>query len=225
MRNTLIDIYLDFWNNYLMPAIAALTAFFIANWDQISAYLNAAWQIIIGIIQIAWGIVSGIIKVGLAILAGDWTKAWEAIKQTFSTVWRGIESIFNGALFFVKEWGKSILHAIVSPFEEAWRKAEELVGKIKGALDFTQRHSPSVIDIINNGVKLANRAMENLEWNSNITPNYAAASVMNGAQNSNVNQISISLAGAYIGSEFAATSIGEKIGDSIIRKLQQNVKF
>jgi hypothetical protein len=225
ITTAVITYLVDFWNNYLLPAIAAVTAFFIANWGQISAYLNAVWQIIIGIIQIAWGIVSGILKVGLAVLSGNWSAAWEAIKQSFANIWEGIKNIFNGAFFFIKDWGGKVLGALVSPFEQAWGRIQDLVNKIKNALDFTQRHSPSVIDIINTGVKLANRALENLSWNADITPNYAAASIMNGAQNSNINQISISLAGAYIGSEFAAQSIGEKIGDSIIRKLQQNVKF
>lgn len=215
----------NLFENLFKPMFELFVGWFTERWDFIKSMLTGVWEIIKGIIQVAWGIVYGIITTGLALLQGDWGRAWQQIKQMASTVWDGLKNIFNGAIDFIKGWGGMVLHNLTKPFEDAWNKIKELVQKIKDNLDFTKRHSPSVIDIINNGVKLANRAMENLDWNTTLSPNLAAAGIMGGATNSSVNQISISMAGAYIGSDFEAQAMGEKIGDSIIRKLQQNVKF
>ena len=126
---------------------------------------------------------------------------------------------------FLKKVGEKIFESIVNPFEKAKKKVEETVNWIKEKLDFTHRESPSVIDIINKGVKLANKAFGDLQFNANFTPQAAAAVVSNGNGGINAVSINIDLAGAFIGDEASAVAMGERVGDNIIKKLQANVRF
>lgn len=215
----------NFFQNYLMPAIQVFVAYWQQIWPYVSLILQGAWQIIIGVIQVAWAIVYGLIKVGLALLSGDWKAAWEAIKQMVSTAWEGIKNIFNGALNFIKGWGGWLFDELTAPFRRAWEEISKLVNKIKDALDFTKRHSPSVVDIVRNGVKQVNKAMDGLEFSTSLTPSVAAAVVGGNAGSTNVANVTVDLSGAIITDELAAMRIGEKIGDSIISKLQLNVRF
>jgi hypothetical protein len=112
---------------------------------------------------------------------------------------------------------------LTAPFRRAWDTIQDIVNKIKNALDFTKRHSPSVLDIVRSGVGQVNKALEGLTVSPALNPKLAFAGVTQG--NTGINNITISLAGAYITDFSQATDLGERIGDSIIKKLQMNVKF
>lgn len=218
-----VDQIIGFFNEWVKPALDVLVGWFRERWDTISLILIGAWNIIKGVVQVAWAIVSGLLKVGLALLAGDWGKAWEAIKQSASLAWSGIKNIFTGALQFIGGWAGTVFHKLVEPFENAWNKIKELVEKIKNGLDFTKRHSPSVVDIVTMGVKKVNQAMENLDFGSGlmVKPSLAMAG---GVQSSTINQFSVNMDGAIIANEASAMEFGEIIGDSMIRKLQQTMR-
>lgn len=225
VTTTVINFVMDFFTNTLMPFIEVFVGFWTDRWIYIQLILEGAWQIIVGIIQVAWALVYGIISVGLELLAGDWDGAWKRIKQTVAIAWDGIKNIFEGIIKFISGWGFSLINELVKPFEEAWNKISALVNKIKDALDFTKRHSPSVIDIVQMGVGKVNKALEGLEWNTNVTPQMAGAAIMSSGPSSNLTSVNIDMSGAYIGDEYAAQQMGEKIGDSIIKKLQKNIRF
>ena len=118
-----------------------------------------------------------------------------------------------------------MLDSLVSPFRNAWSQIQDLVKKIQDALDFTKRHSPSVLDVVKRGVGLVNNALGNLEYNTMLSPTMVAQTVSNGGKSMSVASINISLDGAIIGSSADATSIGEMIGDGIIKKLQYSVRI
>jgi len=213
-----------FFNEWIKPALDVLVGWFRERWDTISLIIIGAWNIIKGVVQVAWAIVSGLIKVGLALLAGDWSKAWEAIKQSAHLAWEGIKNIFVGALQFIGGWAGTMYRKLVEPFENAWNKIKDLVDKIKGALDFTQRHSPSVVDIVTMGVKKVNQAMDNLDFGSGlmVKPSLAMAG---GVASSNINQFTISLDGAIIANEASAIEFSEMVGDTIIKTLQNTIRL
>lgn len=225
ITTAVIGFVIDFFSNTLMPFFQIFVDWFTERWVFIQLMIQGVWNIIIGIIQVAWAIVYGIISVGMELLAGDWQGAWERVKQTLNIAWGGIKNIFSGILNFIKGWGGNLLHDLVKPFQDAWNKISELVNKIKDALDFTKRHSPSVVDIVKTGVKQVNRAMEGLEFNTSLTPNVAAAVVGGSTGGTNVANVTVDMSGAIISDELAAMRIGEKIGDSIIGKLKLNVRF
>lgn len=211
---------------YLLPAMKVVIDTFLANWQYLSVQFKGIWSIITGIVQLAWSIVYGIIKVGLALLTGDWDKAWKAILQMVDGAWTGIKNIFNGILEFISGWGGQLIDRLSVPFREALRRAQDAVNKIKNLLDFTKRNSPSVVDIVNRGVDLVNKALDGLEWSTTVTPHAAVAVATNGvAGGSMFNQVTVNLDGAMISDEAGATRLAEIVGDNIIRKLQYNVRF
>jgi len=225
ITTAVFNVIMDVINNYVMPVIDAFRQFITENWTTIQTITQAVWDMISGYFKLWWAIVSGIFKVALALLKGDWGAAWEAVKEMVNNAWEAIKQIFNGALNFIKGWGGWLLDELTRPFRDAWNRIQEYVNKIKDALDFTKRHSPSVVDIVKMGVKQVNRAMEGLEWSTGITPHIATTMAGASAGNTSVNHINVDLSGAIISDEAGAMRIGEKIGDSIISKLKLNVRF
>jgi hypothetical protein len=196
-----------------------------AHWEQIKATFQGALDIIVGQMRFYWAIISGIFKVALALLKGDWDGAWEAFKGIFSNAWAALRQMFGGALSMMEAWGGDVFNKLTEPFRRAWNEIQNLVNKIKDALDFTKRHSPSVIDIINKGVNLANRAFDNLDFAMpGINPSISST-ISPAGSNANYNNINLDLSGAIISDEAGAERIGEVIGDSIINKLQKNIRI
>jgi len=151
---------------------------------------------------------------------------FEAIGATVTTTANLIKAKWEDLLGRLGDLKNKMFDAITWPFTEAKKKIEGVVNWIKDNLDFTKRHSPSVVDIVNKGVREVNKALDGLNFGVDIMPKTAVATSIAGPNASNmVNQIHVDLAGAFIGNETVAEQIGEQIGDSIIRKLQLNIRF
>lgn len=208
----------------IIPWMNAFVAYWKENWDHVSAILKGAWDFIVGVIKVAWAIIAGLITTALLLLTGQWTQAWDNIKHYAAMAWGGIKGIFNGIISFLKGWGGWLWDELTAPFRRAWDTIQDIVRKIKDALDFTKRHSPSVVDIVEKGVSLVNRALGGLTVGVEpIDTSKLALNIMGG--NSAINNINISMAGAYIGDETSANRMAELMGDSIIRNLQKHVRF
>jgi len=220
-----IKAIIEFFNNTLMPFITMFVEWFKANWDIIKLTVIAAWDVIKGVIMVAWAVIYGIISTGLEILQGDWKGAWERIKQSLSIAWSGIQSIFNGIVSFISGWGGTVLSKLTQPFRDAWSTIEGLMNKIKDALDFTKRHSPSVLDIVESGVSKVNRALEGLRTDIILTPETAAMTVSNGGQSTKMLAVNIDLAGAFISDTYGAQRMAEIMGDQIIKKVQNQLRI
>lgn len=221
-----INFVMDLFNNIFKPMFELFVGWWTERWDFIKIGLIGTWEIIKGVIQLAWAVIYGILTVGLALLQGDWGRAWEQIKKTLSIAWDGIRNILAGVLNSIIGWGGTLFHNLVKPFEDAWNKIHEFIEKIKDGLDFTQRHSPSIMDIINRSVRMANDAIGNLDFGMDVSSKAvigAAAAVPTGS--GLIANINVDLGGAFISSEAMADEIGERMGDSIVRKLQQNIRI
>lgn len=204
---------------------AEIAVWWKANGDMVILLIKSAWEIIVGAFQVASAIISAIFIVLTALITGNWDKAFASLWQVAVTGWNGIKSMFDGIIGFIAGWGGKLLDSLVSPFRNAWSQIQDLVKKIQDALDFTKRHSPSVLDVVKRGVGLVNNALGNLEYNTMLSPTMVAQTVSNGGKSMSVASINISLDGAIIGSSADATSIGEMIGDGIIKKLQYSVRI
>lgn len=215
----------DIFINYLMPLIARVTAWVQENWANIAAATTGFWNIIIGVIQMAWAVISTIIKVALALITGNYKQAWEDIKQGIDAFYTGFTRVLQGMIDFIRGWGGLLVHNLVSPFEEAWNKISDFMNKIKSALDFTQRHSPSIMDILNKSINLANKAFENLDFGGMVNPSINPTAILGQGPASNVTSVTVSLDGAYISDMSVASSLGEQIGDSILRKLNRSIRY
>lgn len=177
--------------------------------------LNTALTVLTSPIFLVIAAIGALIAIGVLLY-----KNWEVIKEKASQLWKFITDGFWSLVGKIGEIGGYIFEKLKEPFEKAWNVIKDIVNKIKDALDFTKRHSPSVVDIVQKGVGLVNNAFDNLKVGISPidTSKLAVAGVGAGSVNPIIN---IDLSGAYVGDE----DVGEKIGDAIISKLQKNVRF
>jgi hypothetical protein len=193
----------------------ATTAITAATW-----LLNAALAVLTSPIFLVVAAIVALIAIGYLLITN-----WDKVKAFGQSMINFLVSKFWEFVGTLRNIGGSIFDAIKRPFEDAWNTIQNIMNKIKDALDFTKRHSPSILDIVKKGIGNVNDALSELAWNTNITPQAAALSVANGGQSTRINQIAIDMAGAYIGSEYEASRLGEKMGDAIIKKLQLNIRI
>lgn len=165
--------------------------------------------------------IAAIIAIGIWLI-----KNWDQVKAAAEIMVNWIKEKWEGLRSKLSEVGQRILDAIMWPFNEAKKRIDEAVKYIKDKLDFTQRHSPSVVDIVNRGVREVNKALSGLDINTNIVPRAAALAVSTQSTTSpTIIQVRNDMAGAIITDAAGAMEMGELLGDSIIKKLQQNIRF
>lgn len=225
ITKTVVDAIVWFFNEYLKPVFQGFSDWFTERWEYIKQMLSAAWENIKAVFQLALAFLLSIIAFFIAMFTGQWQLAWDLIKKAASMGWDALKKIFTSIVDFIIGWGGTVVGNLVKPFEDAWNRIKEFVNKIKDALDFTKRHSPSVVDIVKQGVDKVNRAMSGLEFSTTLAPNVAGLAVSNGGQNMQINDIHISLPGAIISDMATADRFAERMGNQIIKKLQSNVRF
>lgn len=196
-------------------ATIVTTAMTAATW-----LLNVALLVLTSPIFLVVAAIVALIAIGWLLIAN-----WDKVKAFGQQMLDSLVSGFWGFVSILKNIGGHILNAIKKPFEDAWHYVEGVMNKIKSALDFTKRHSPSTLDIVQKGVKLVNNALGDLAAPINMPSHAMAPSAMSSGSMTNVGNITIDLSGAIISDQFAAQRIGEKIGDSIIGRLKANVRF
>jgi hypothetical protein len=189
----------------------ALTA---ATW-----LFNAALAVLTAPIWLVVAAIIALIAIGVLLY-----KNWDKVKEVGGMVMDWLAQKWDWLRGEIGKLGPRVLDAIMWPFNEAKKKIEEAVNWIKDRLDFTKRNSPSVVDIVVKGVGKVNDALAQINWGVDVTPTTAAA-ITNTATGPSINNIVVSLDGAMVGELAQADVLGERIGDSIIRKLQMNVRF
>jgi tape measure domain-containing protein len=229
MNEIFMPAFNQVWNGFIKPIFLDFVNFFKAEWDHIVMIVGGAWEIIKGIVMLVWNFISGYITAGLQILAGDWKGAHETIQNISKNGSEILKGIFNGILSFIGGWGGMLVNVLVAPFEQAWGRIQEYVNKIKDNMDFTKRHSPSVLDIVKSGVHKVNAALGdlNLETNfdhfvPNVQPIGAGVGISPNGQSP---AITIDLRGAVIASDREAQRFSKMVGNNIIKSLQNNVRF
>lgn len=213
-----------FIENFVMPFLNALIAFVRNHADQFKMIFEGAIMYVKGMFQVGMAAIQIIMALATAMLTGDWKRAWEQIKSSLRLAFEGITNMFQGMLSYWAGWGSMVFDKLTEPFQRALNKIREIVDEIKSKLDFTQRHSPSVLDIVNRGVHKVNRAFENLDFGFSMTPNLATSLATNNLGPS-INNVVVNLDGAVVGDLSQASDIAEKIGDAIVSRLQMNVRF
>lgn len=171
------------------------------------------------------GIVAGITLVIVALKAA-WDSNFLGMRDKLTFVWNAIKFIFNTARDFINGWGKDIFKFLVEPFESAWNKIKDILGKINKSLGTVGGKSFGFgIPGFANGVRnfsgglamVGERGPEllNLPGGSDVIPNGRFGNMV----------VNVNMSGATIGDMASATRIAEKMGDTIIRKLQKNIRF
>lgn len=79
--------------------------------------LSAAFGVVKTALSGAFSIIKGLLKIFIGVFTGDWKKAWEGVKQVFSTVWNAINGVWNTMLSVAKSVWESIKSAVSGPVE------------------------------------------------------------------------------------------------------------
>lgn len=206
------------WENLVQPILLLIQAIFLRVFFEIA-------QAVIGELQRTF-------EFWVAIFTAIWEfiEPWvmrvaDLFKQL--TAWIGehmqgasdfISNIWNGVLGFFQNIAGRIRDAIVKPFEDAKNKIEEIGRKIREAAENINpfhRESPSLVDNVRKGLGIIRNEYDSLG---------AGFSMPGVAGLGNVGGIVINMNGS-IGSLSQAQSYGEAMGDQIISKLKQNVRF
>jgi tape measure domain-containing protein len=166
-----------------------------------------------------------VIAIAAVVAAGIWlVKHWDDVKAAAQQLGSWVASQWETLKNKIRALGNQILDAIMWPFEEAKRRVQEAVNFIKDRLDFTQRHSPSVVDIVKHGVAEVNKALMDLPADISIGTNVAAVGASASGTSSQI-AVRVDMNGALIGDMTQASRLGEMLGDGIIKRLQQNIRI
>lgn len=194
---------------------AAQIALTAATW-----LFNVALAVLTSPIFLVIAAIVALIAIGYLLI-----KNWDAVKAFGTELWNHIVTGFNSLVANVKRIATALLDAIMWPFNEAKKRIQEAVDWIKDKLDFTKRHSPSVVDIVTNGVTKVNDALSDLAFGGTINANAAGLAVSNGGNQNTTTVVRIDMAGAFIGDSYGANQMAEKLGDGIIKRLQNNIRI
>lgn len=198
-----------------IASTVATTAMTAATW-----LLNAALAVLTSPIFLVIAAIAALIAIGYLLIAN-----WESVKEFGANMLTFLADKFNGFVVTLREVGGRILDAIMWPFEEAKRRIEQAVAWIKDRLDFTQRHSPSVLDIVENGVEKVNKAFGQLAFGAdNLATPGIAQSITPSPVAAGVGGITVVLDNALIADEYSARRVSELVGDQIIQKLQMSIR-
>lgn len=140
--------------DFVMQVFKALQKFWKDWGDEITMFLTGLWNIIVGIIKIAVALFVGIITTALALLNGDWKTAWNTVKTTAKLVWDGIVQVIKGAIDVLQSAILSFVQFFTGQLDNLWKKATEIGGKIKDALEQISpfhKSSPSLVEYVEKG--------------------------------------------------------------------------
>lgn len=164
ITQTVITILTQLFQGVLLPMFNRFVQTFTSQWNFIKMFLQGTMQMIQGIMQIAWGVILMIFGTAIALLTGNWRQAGDNIVNGARMLLAGLGSVFSGIVNMISGFAGTIFNAIVSPFQNALNRVSQLANEIRDKLDFTKRHSPSVLDIVKSGVYKVNSAMEDLNF-------------------------------------------------------------
>jgi phage-related protein len=226
--SSLFSIYLATIHTQVMGFVQIVTYLWKVFGDDLMNIANGAWQIIVGIVQFALAVIRTVMAFATGLITGDWTKTWQEVTKGTDMMVRSIQNILNGLVNILKGIGGAIYETMTGPFKEAWKTIEDIMKKIKDNVDFTKRHSPSVVDIVNRGVEMVNKGFANLDMGgiSTSPSTTIAAGVGIGASSGapSMTSVNIDLNGAVIADAASAMRISEIIGNGIMKKLQLGVR-
>ncbi len=202
-------------------AIAVTTLLIPAFISWAIAAASAAAATLLAILPIT------LLGIAIAALALLIIKNWDWIKEKTFAFIGAIKDIFGRLIESLKNFGNQIYEAITSPFTRAWERAKEIANKIRetisNAFNKDERNSPSIQDRLDQMKGAIDSTLDSIKV-PDIRHDISAQLAGVGAGGNNVGGIVINMNG-NIGSIGQAQKMGEAMGDQIIGKLKQNVRF
>lgn len=103
---------------FLSPFISSLLARIGSVVDYISTYIGMVADVLSGIIDFIAGI-----------FTGDWERAWEGVKEIFSSIWEGIKSLAKSAINILIDTVNGIIRGLNKIHLPNWEILGSLAGK------------------------------------------------------------------------------------------------
>lgn len=138
------------------PAMAILTGGF----EAAKIVVNAVFQQIANDINLIVGVVRGVVDIVAGILTGDWGRAWQGVKEIFSSVWGYVTDTLSNFGAVASGLGSIFLSAgstLMGKFFDGMRSAAGMIAGVIG--DIGTGIANGVIDVMNAAIGLINGAI------------------------------------------------------------------
>lgn len=144
----------ELWNEHLKPLWEKLKPGITSIWETIKTVWDAIANLIGGIIQFLSPIISGILaRIGVVVeyistyigmvadvlsgiidfiagvFTGDWERAWNAVKEIFSSIWEGIKKLAKSAINALANIVNGIIRGLNKIHLPNWEILGSLAGK------------------------------------------------------------------------------------------------
>ncbi len=108
--------------------------------EDIKRITEVAFGIVKTIVETVMGVIKGIINTVLGLLTGDWQRAWDGIKQIFSSVWNGMKdllpqllegiyAVLRGAFNIFRDLGSGMFNMVWEGMKGIWSSISSWVGE------------------------------------------------------------------------------------------------
>lgn len=234
-------------------ALESIKNFFVNAWESMKSFLANVWENMKIIVQIALFVLLNMLTFGLAGWVVLFITHWEQIKMAVLTAWEGIKSFVQEGIAFVTEAVGKIVEPVISAFSAAFNGAKNAVvgafGAIKGAvvggINFVIKKINALIDRLN-GLKNSLNKIPGVS-----IPNIpkvpliplAKGGIVTGPTNALIGEagpeaviplkkaggilgttVNVTVNTGAIGSNMDVERMAQKVGDTIIKRLQLNLR-
>ncbi len=249
--NPIFQMMGDIFKNLILPQLQALWGQITTDLiPALQGLWNVVSPVLIPVLKILGAILGATLLTaimtfigGLRLAVAALTFVVEAVKNTVQPIFALFKWLFdilighslipdliNGIIGWFRSLPnaisgavRSVTGVITQPFYDAWNTISGLVNKIKDAIDFTKRHSPSVLDIVKSGVALVQKEISNLGDMSvpPLSASFAAAPVyspstlntgMAGSGTSGNGGVTVNIAQANIKDQQDVEALGREFG-------------
>jgi len=129
---------------WIKNAIAQLTAFWNAHWNEISKVLKVIWTIMAGIVHVEMTVMSAEIRAVLALIKASWEVTWHVLQIIVTTVFNVIKALVQGAMGTIRGIIAFVMAVIHGNWSAAWHA-------LVGIASAQMRMVASVIQAIGSG--------------------------------------------------------------------------
>lgn len=205
-------------------------------WDNWGGWIISTTKFIVDSIyssfKTKFDLVLSIVNFFIAIFTGNWSKAWSEIVNISTLKFANIITIFTSFKTVVEEAMKAVYTSMTGWLGKAWDQAKQTADKIRSAIasafDKDKRNSPSIMDRVRDIVDSTSVALSGVSvpsFSEGISASLAQVPNQIGVVGNGGLTLNIDMSGAIISDEAGANRMAEKLGDSIISRLQNNVRF
>lgn len=212
---------------FIFSILDSIRDFFVDWGNRIRNFVVSIFTRIFNFYKNIFTRIFNLIRSVLNTIRSVWTNTFNFLRGFATRMFERIVDRLTNFRKSVQNVASKFFEILTNPFSKALERitqiAQNMKDRVTGLLDFTKRHSPSVLDIVKKGVNLVTHEFENLNPEINSVAGAIGSGV--GASGGGGHVINIDLSGAMISSERDADLIAERVGNKIISNLRKSKKF